>query len=252
MPLNEQLMHTRTPDQESFFNMYEEASCDVPKVSKEGTLEHERIMQLRHDFVVAMGWLKDVERNDDTDKYDEPSANSLHMYKEGEDGVLHASMRLTPVHAFDDALSVEMLGGSEEALRELEPHRENLKEICKRGNMHDLTRMVHPLDGSVDPGDIMAGMVQMIGMGIHKTAPTEDTPEPVWIFTTTIAMENALNHLGIKHEVLAGGKLAREDKEKSLFCVAYPLEALEFVRNNPDEYSFTVEHVTRGLQSQNR
>lgn len=224
---------------------------DAPRglgITGPDTVEYQEILALRDRFVTGMGWLKDIERLDDRDRYDEEMAGSLHFYTKNDSGLLEASMRLTPVVSIDKSLSVEMLVNSPEALEGYCQYRAELHALCKRGNMWDLTRMVHPLDGSVEPEAIMAGMVKMIGAGINACQTRHATEPPVWIFTTTIAMEQALNNLGIKHDIVAGGKLSADDNEDSLFCVAKPHDALYYVQDNPQEYAFTVRHVSDGLR----
>lgn len=230
------------------FEPYDGGALKGLGIARSGTAEYQEILGLRDRFVRDMGWLKGVERQDDSDRYDEESAGSLHFYTKNDRGLLEASMRLTPVASIDESLSVEMLAGSPEALEGYYQYREELRDLSQRGNMWDLTRMVHPLDGSVEPEAIMAGMVKMIGAGISACHTHHATEPPVWIFTTTIAMEQALNNLGIKHDVVAGGKLSADDSEDSLFCVAKPLDALYYVQDNPEEYAFTVRHVSDGLQ----
>jgi N-acyl-L-homoserine lactone synthetase len=219
-------------------------------VTEPGTDVHDRILELRHRFVNDMGWLRDIERHDDRDRYDDLGAGSLHFYTENNQGALEASMRLTPVHKLSDSLSVEMLQNCTEAREGLARHSGDLAAACEKGNVWDLTRMVHPLDGSVKPEAIMAGMVQMIGAGIRANEIHMPEQPPTWIFTTTIAMEQALQNLGIKHDVVASGVLSEGDVEESLFCVARPIDALHHVQENPDVYGFTLQHVSTGLQLQ--
>lgn len=205
------------------------------------------VFSLRDAFVREMGWRPSEER----DPYDD-DGRTLH-YATVKNEQVAASMRLTPVDAFEDALSVQMLQGDLAAAQAAREFGATIRGKVSQGEVWDLTRVVAPSDDSVSQHAILAGLCEIFGAAYVDTH--SDTSDVVWVFTTTRSMKLALEHLGIAHETIASGHLSDKDREsgaESFFCVTSPGEAFRRVLESPNAYRFTVKYTSHGMEVASR
>jgi N-acyl-L-homoserine lactone synthetase len=215
------------------------------------------VMQMRLDFVHAMGWFDPSTHTDDTDQYDgRPETVYItrrHDRQEGgSDDSLAASMRLTSVLTpLEDALSVEMIKSqpSGEMMERFlaSPQYGALHGAARESRLFDLTRFVINLRQPPSEKQVYRAMLEMIGAGIELTCPAGG-PNVVWVFTEGEMMNRVLDRYGIVHERVVTGIISPDkDREESSLCMAYPLSALRHVQSNPQKYAETIEGVTTGI-----
>lgn len=218
---------------------------------------YKELMQMRLNFVHAMGWFDPSIHTDDTDRYDD-TAETIHLARrhDRQDGpsldTPAASMRLTRVVTpLDDALSVEMIRSqpSRAMMREFiaSPQYEELQSAAEEGRLYDLTRFVINLQQPPSENEVYRAMLEMIGAGIELTCSADDG-EVVWVFTEGNIMNNVLDRFGIIHQRVVTGIITPEkDREESSLCVAYPLSALRYVQSDPQKYAETIAGVSTGI-----
>lgn len=205
------------------------------------------ILDLRSRFMKAMGWRKD---DDDRDFYD-GSERTAHFVKYNSENKLATSMRLTEVESVDNCLSHLMTRGCPEMYAQVKSRAAEIDEAAVGGGVWDLTRLVHPMDGSVSPHDIVEGITDMIGLAIAKTSNGEvgENPNLTWVYTTTPQMKRTLDGLGIVGEVIAEGRISPGDEDISYFCMIKPYEALAYAYEHP---GLALRGALRGLEAANR
>ena len=189
------------------------------------------IMKLRADFVRDMGWTKD---EDDTDIYDGRDS-TFHIAKYSPEGQLIATMRLTKVDSAKDCLSHTMTRGLKEMYAAIDNKTADIDESAAGDGIWDLTRLVHPLDGSVSTRDIVFAITDMIGVAIAKTSDEKQGENLTWVYTTTPAIKHTLDGLGIVGEVIAKGRISPEDEYESYFCTIKPFAALKYANEHPGQ-----------------
>ncbi len=199
------------------------------------------MMRTRVDFVTSEKWFGE-DHTDDTDRYDGISS-TLHYEKTDSAGEFVVGMRLTQCDRLTDSLSYEMLRSNPQMEQEAKDVADEI-DMLAGDQLFDLTRLVNPPNKF--EVQTASGIMEMIGMGIGHTQK-DSLGKLTWIFTTTRPMKDLLDGLGIQSYVIAEGKISAHDEEDSLLCIAYPADALEFVRDNPEQYAFTLEHVEHGL-----
>lgn len=227
-------------------------SADRPYAEAEADLLM-RLHELRLDFVKGMGWIPDAA--DDWDAYDGDHGTHYFIVEDAlHSETVTAGMRMTPVDSVEGSLSWSMLNEemAAAARAKVGTHGESLithlDEAAKSGNLWDLTRLVNPLDGSVDIETIKDNLLMMFGAAFAKTTELNADPREVqWIFTTTRDMKVALDRLGIRSVPLTKGRISAHDNLDSYFCAANPFEDLAYIQHKPG-YEHTRDMVMRGLQ----
>ncbi|RYF28620.1 MAG: hypothetical protein EOO17_04595 [Chloroflexi bacterium] len=223
----------------------------------------DQMKDVRASYVKAMGWFEDI--RDDTDRYDGNDRTTYYAINDFETGALMSSMRLTSVPSVRESLTWSMLENSEQMMSDALAHTatdddevtgsiDKLDVAARAGNLYDLTRFVAPIDGSIDPGEVVKGFVEMIGAGLATTTPRSDFEQfeqLKWFFATHKPIVQLLNGLGIESTVISKGYANEGDKAKTYLCSISPINALRYVNADPEKYSFTIEHVTDGLRKAN-
>lgn len=210
-------------------------------------------LRLRADFVRQMGWFDGL--RDDSDRYD-ADPTTLHFALTAEpDQRVAAAMRLTRVPSVGSSLSwamlsPEMAGAAATAVDDAGRNLvRTIDEAAGQGQAWDLTRLVNPMDGSVARKEILGGLIQMLAAGMQATLGRSDAPgtgDTYWFFTTTAPMQAAVQAVGIRHTVLARGRISPTDSTESCFCVGTLLAAYDVIMNDP-KYAFARTHALEGL-----
>lgn len=229
---------------------------------------------LRRKFVVhTMKWVPAVDEHErpytDWDALD-TDPNTLHVARfDPETGKLKVSLRLAAAESLPDSMSWLMLAKNEHAnsdagammrqiMESVDPidghsYFDEMNEAGKRGELKDLNRLVSDLEIKGKTGEeVMAEIEKVKGMLLETFSYALATTtglkgEPRWGFLTTGTIKAVLEQMGIKHIVLASGKVSEGDKEDSYFCMVKPQEALDAIlasRSGPDSAR---EHLKKGL-----
>lgn len=218
------------------------------------------LVKLRTDFVVAMGWREavnaDGSRYVDGDRYDS-DPHTLHTaLRDPESGDIKAALRLTQVDSLEGSLSYSMLDGNKIMQQKLMLHdvdaqglspAEDLNAAAEREELWDLTRLVSPLDGSVNIEDIKDSMLEIFSYSLARTTPDFEESDPRWIFLTTSKLRFMLDYMGIEHEVLVSGKVSDDDDDESHFCVVKPVKALKSIFEHPEGRERAHDRLQMGL-----
>ena len=221
---------------------------------QDGIFEVERepsdaVLDLRREFVVdEMNWLP-KEHIDDRDRYDNPGT-TYHFTKRAETGAVLASMRLTPVDSLDQSLSFEMIAANQEFQSAIRAKQGDVGD----GKLWDITRLVHPLDGSQSPSAVSDAIIELYGMAAGVSAGhVDDAKEDVyWIFTTTPSVLRFFNQTGIKSHTLAEGRLPDSDGKQrtTYFCLVDVAEAIGQLKASTDErYQHTYDLLRVGAEA---
>lgn len=192
-------------------------------------------MQMRLDYVKAMGWLPE-DTVSDIDPYDlDPTTLVLlagNPREKQDVKQIFAGMRLTPTGRLEDSLSWSMLNRHKGDMRDqalTSDYLEKLRAAERDGQLLDLTRLTTAIDDRYESvEDIARAVLDLIGAGIVATVK-DGEPQPAWLFLTTAMFRQFLVQVGIKHDVLSVGKVSESDDQDSYLCVAYPQEALSYV-----------------------
>lgn len=227
----------------------------------ENATELKDLKELRSKFVSLMGWFP--EGHEDDDRYDRMDETFHLAIRDYESTKIVAGLRLTQVESFEKSLSWSMIENHDEMTDQIKGHInergqntfDELNRLTDEGNVWDLTRLVNPLDGSVDATQMVGAIVELFAVGTALTAQRNDeiekTEDLKWIFATTPLLKQSLDRLGIGHEVLARGRVSPEDEYESYFCVTEPMNVLQSLYNKQDKYAFTIQHVADGFKKAN-
>ncbi len=248
-----------------------------------------RMLPFRADFVEAMHWTPDESQQlfdfskelpwlneldergrSDVDFYDTLNSTLHFMLTDHENGQIIAGLRLTRVPSVEESLSWSMFKGNSDIMQQAYSHTDGdgigtlvkLNEAAQRGNVWDLTRLVNPVDGTVDIAKVMAGMMELFGTGygaIRKQTSPEEQDEVRWIFNGTEMIKAALEHLQVQFDVVAQGQISKKDVDqngnpvKSYFCMVKAESATQYIYDhaNEREFVFPHEHLDNGLRKAN-
>jgi len=202
------------------------------------------MLDFRRKFVIRMGWV-DEPYLDDCDRYDD-NPSTIHFNSWHESGEVLSGMRLTPLASIEDSLSVDMLATNPVM-------RQQALEFGQAINMAetdvwDLTRLVNRFDDEPLHYESLLSMLGVFGAGLARTYPLEGK-DLIWLFTTTELMKNHLDAVGILAETIAQGRINEDETQDSYFCAIRPIDAMQFLRDNQEQYGFTYQQVDEGLQS---
>ncbi len=240
----------------------------------------ERVLPFRVKFVDSQNWrtntvdelpfaLQWLDSPDwarerlEVDQYDVMDETYNLLLSEWDTPEAIASLRLSRIGSVEESLSWSMFNGAGDWMKaQAQRHddgrtMEYLNEIAKDGKLWDLTRFATPVDRAVEPDRLVGGMLELfaVGYGMMRNEIPEEVKEQRddirWIFNGTKLLVMALEHTGIQFDVIAKGKINRDDQGKSYFCVVKPEEGLRYLRTHADEFEFSNKHVTNGLLKAN-
>ena len=202
------------------------------------------MLKFRREFVIKMGWF-DEPYPSDMDRYDDISS-TLHFVNRDDTGEILSGMRLTRINTLDESLSIDMLGSHPEMQEAAKAFGKSLD--FQQTDVWDLTRLVHHLKRDQRHIESVLSILPVFGAGLAMTQP-DDNKDLAWLFTTTASMKGHLDSVGIRADVIAQGRIGEKDEEESYFCIIHPIEAMQFLRKNPDGYRSIYELVNEGYQS---
>lgn len=236
-------------------------------------------LQFRSQFVDAMGWQTEsvaelpyalswldndgYERSrKEVDRYD-ISEETRHLSLMERDGPeLIASLRLTKVTSIEGSLSWSMFDKTNDLMKaQAYAHQDgatirSLVDAAERGRLWDLTRFASPVNRQIDADRLVGGMLELFGAGygtVRNECPEDERNDIKWMFTGTKLLVLALEHTGIKFDIVTKGKINKDDYGKSYFCVVSPEEAVRYIQSNAHKPNlrFSNEHLTNGLLKAN-
>lgn len=203
----------------------------------------EDMLEFRRQFVVRMGWFKEP-YTDDSDRYDtDPS--TIHFMERDEDGAILSGMRLARLESIDESLSVGMLESNKDMHKTVMNFGQTIDYT--RTDVWDLTRLVHRFGDDDGFEESIESAQAIFGAGLAKTEP-ESEGDLLWIFATTELILDFLHSRGIKTEQITQGKLKPSDGEDTHFHVIRPVPAMQFLRDNQNQYGRTYSSVERGFR----
>lgn len=202
------------------------------------------MLEFRRKFVIRMGWVKEPYL-DDHDRYDE-DPSTIHFNSWHESGEVLSGMRLTPLQTVEESLSVEMLATNLGMQRRALEFGRTLD--TSETDAWDLTRLVNRFDDEPLHYESLLSMLEVFGAGLAKTYP-KDEKDLIWLFTTTGLMKSHLDKVGILAETVTQGEIGDNDNGDSFFCAVRPIDAMQFLRDNQDQYGFTYQLVDEGFRS---
>lgn len=196
------------------------------------TTPSEDVLDARLDFVKDMEWFDD-QHVDDRDRYD-AEGRSFHFTRRKGDEVL-ATMRLSSVESIEESLSYEMISANSVFQESVLGAAE---EVMGEGDIWDLTRLVHPLDGRHDKVDVEEAIVELFGMAAQVSAEQATEDKVYWVFSTTSWALRFFRGVGIDLTVLASGKLPDAEGRPRVahFCVVDLASAAELLKDHDVSY----------------
>lgn len=233
---------------------------DVEQDDNARTL-YDAYLELRCDFVQKMKWFDS--RADDTDVYDSPELTTKYFVRlhENDRGSVNESaaevlvgMRLTRVRNVRSSLSWSMLNEpmKEEILSENGEDIKWLNEVGKANKLWDLTRLVNQLDGRAGSRETVEAMLTVFGAGLGEVKTDDESDDlPIsWIFLTTPYIKRLLDRSGIRHRVIASGKVDVHDNKESYLCIVDPAESYSTLAEADDTmHKRTFQLVSGGLRN---
>lgn len=196
------------------------------------TTPSEDVLETRLDFVKSMKWFGD-EHVDDRDVYD-AEGRSFHFARRNHGEVL-AAMRLSPVEGVEESLSYEMISANQEFQQSA---LVRAREVVGTGDIWDLTRLVHPLNGQHDKVEVEEAIVEMFGMAAQVSAEQASEGRIYWVFSTTSPALRFFRSAGIEPVVLASGRLPDADDRPKVahFCTVDLISAAESLKTHGASY----------------
>ena len=201
--------------------------------------DDEKWMLLRKQFVENQGWLQ-VEGTDH-DKYDtDPNTRQL-VYRHRSQ--IMVGMRITPVEARLESLSLEMMSDSYGMRSSV---ADFLGGIEDNVSLFDITRMVADNPKSRDEYvAIKQGIPKMLGVAFKYSMENTQDNNILWMYATTPEFYDVLTRMGIEQRLICRGYASDEDARNDVityFCCTDPRQSFDALKN--DE---TLNSVNHGL-----
>lgn len=150
-------------------------------------------MNLRLRYVTEIGWLDDIDSDEDLyDDFDE-TMYLVRLHDELRDGrslLIRSGLRITRVESFYDSLTWSMLtanpGTQADIITDNFELISDINRVAQGGSadLWDIARLVCPLDGSISTPEVIQSIYELLGMAVFKTVVEPDA-DPVWMFLTT-------------------------------------------------------------------
>lgn len=190
----------------------------------------EQYSQLRTDYVLQEKW--PIHGSGiDLDIYDVAS-NNQYVIAYVKNRVV-AGMRLTRVSSIVGSLSYSMwqfAEGREEFERQLAAQKESIHNVDPT-NLWDVTRLISEASiiGEHSPlirAHSKVGIFKAMAKAIKVTAKNEQT---TWVFTVAEKMLHFMQKNSIEVEILASGKISKDDPSNSYLCITRPVRVLNSI-----------------------